>query len=58
MKKLIVKANVAFGKINLNLKLDEVGDYVQYKIVVNNATNNDYELSKSDETSYCDAIRC
>lgn len=41
-------ASIDAGKINLNLKLSEVGDYVQYKIVVKNTTNIDYELSPSN----------
>ncbi len=41
-------ASIDAGKINLNLKLSEVGDYVQYKIVVKNTTDLDYELSPSN----------
>ncbi len=39
----------ASGKnMNLNLSMSEVGDYITYKVVVKNDSNNDYELNKNN----------
>ena len=35
-------------KINLNLSMSEVGDNIEYKFVVKNESNEDYELNKTD----------
>ena len=35
-------------KINLNLKMSEVGDSITYKVLVQNQTNEDYELNESN----------
>ena len=42
-----ISAATASGKkINLNLSMSEVGDNIEYKIVVKNDSNEDYELDK------------
>ena len=35
-------------KINLNLSMSEVGDNIEYKFVVKNESNEDYELNKTN----------
>ena len=42
----IEEATATGKKINLNLSMSNVGDNIEYKIVVKNASNDDYELDK------------
>ena len=51
------KASVKGRSINFNLGMFEVGDMLRYKIVVNNDSNNDYELDENSfkiESDYID----
>ena len=41
------KANASGKSINLNLSMSEVGDNIEYKFVVKNDSNEDYELDKT-----------
>ena len=44
-----LESATASGKIiNLNLSMSEVGDNIEYKIVVKNDSNEDYELNNND----------
>ena len=42
--------------INLNLSMSEEGDYIQYKLLVKNDSNQDYELSSNSITSDSDYV--
>jgi len=44
----IKPATIDENEIKLNIKLSEVGDYIQYKIVVENNTSEDYEFVPND----------
>ena len=41
------KATASGKNINLNLSMSEVGDNIEYKFVVKNDSNEDYELDKT-----------
>ena len=43
----IDEASASGKNINLNLSMSEVGDNIEYKIIVKNDSNEDYELDKS-----------
>ena len=49
-------ASVNGKSINLNLSMAEVGDNAKYKIVVNNESNEDYEIDNSSLNSDSDYI--
>ena len=41
------EATVSGKNINLNLSMSEVGDNIEYKFIVNNSSNEDYELDNT-----------
>ena len=48
---IITDASYSGLSIKFDLKFKEVNDYIKYKIVINNPTNKDYELSENDNNS-------
>ena len=53
-----IDETTANGKnINLNLSMSEVGDNIEYKIVVKNDSNEDYELDKNSFNISSDYIK-
>ena len=48
---IITDASYSGLSIKFDLKFKEVNDYIKYKIVINNPTNEDYELSENNNNS-------